>query len=728
MARFVKRFLWVVPAAVVGLARADDAPKKPNYKDDVASILNAKCNACHNQDKKKGGLVLDGYAALMQGGASGAVVEPGDPDNSRLYLLVAHEEEPKMPPNAERIPDAELDTIRNWIEAGAPETSGSVVAVKEKPKIDFKLDAAAIGKPQGEPAMPHGILTEPVVTSARPNAITALAHSPWAPVVAIAGHKQVVLYHSKTLRLLGVLPFPEGIVEVLRFTLDGELLLAGGGRGGQSGRVVVWDVKTGERVFEVGKEYDTVLAADMSPDRSLVALGGPSKVLRVYNTSDGELAYECKKHTDWVTSVAFSPDGVLLASGDRNGGLLVWESANGREFHDLRNHTAMITGVSWRLDANVLASSSEDASIRLWEMENGGNVKGWGAHGGGAEWVSFAKDGRLVSAGRDRLAKIWDQNGGQQRQLEALPDVAMKVVFTDDEQAVVAGDYSGEVRICELKEGKLMGRLAANPASVGVRLEAAGTKLAQLVAARDGLARELADLQERAATQASAEAEVMKGLHVAQRDADEAAGALAAAEGVLSQAQTDEASALTSASAADELRMGAVRQRDQALEEVRAREQALRDAETAAAATQAERERHVVSQAREALTREVDSLAAKLPAWLAAIAAARSAQAACDRTTTARIEAWTRSLPLRARAVDCQSALVSAQSAVHTSTQSRNAAEQAVAAKRGQVEAVAAEIGALESERDDLVAQRRVLDTKASNAQAAATVPARVGS
>src|SRR5262245_2129203 len=327
---------------ILGLrVAAEDGPKF-NYKDHVAGIFQAKCNACHNGDKKKGGLALDSFTGVMQGGGSGAVVEPGDPDGSRLYLLVSHQEEPKMPPNSPPIPEADLATIKAWIEAGAPETSGSAVAVKAKPKLDFKLDPAAMGKPQGPPAMPEGVLTEPVVVSPRPNAIVALAASPWAPLVAIGGHKQVLLYNWQAKHLCGVLAFPEGTIYGLRFSRDGGMLLAAGGRGAEKGLAVAFDVKTGQRLFEVGKEYDVALGADISPDRTLVALGGPGKVLRVYNTADGELAYECKKHTDWVTAVEFSPDGVLLASGDRNGGLVVWEAGTGREFYDLRNHTAMI--------------------------------------------------------------------------------------------------------------------------------------------------------------------------------------------------------------------------------------------------------------------------------------------------------------------------------------------------------------------------------------------------
>ena len=48
----------------------------------------------------------------------------------------------------------------------------------------------------------------------------------------------------------------------MKFSRNGQWLLAGGGRGGHSGKVVLWDVKTGKRVAEVGSEYDIVLAED----------------------------------------------------------------------------------------------------------------------------------------------------------------------------------------------------------------------------------------------------------------------------------------------------------------------------------------------------------------------------------------------------------------------------------------------------------------------------------
>jgi hypothetical protein len=289
-------------------------------------------------------------------------------------------------------------------------------------------------------------------------------------VVALGGHKQVLLYHVATGELLGILPFPEGTIHSLRFTRDGGILLAAGGRAAQKGLAVAFDVATGERLFEVGGEYDVVLSADISPDRSLVALGGPSKVLRVFRTADGELAYECRKHTEWVTAVAFSPDGVLLASGDRNGGLLVWEAGTGREFYDLRGHSAMIDRVDWRLDSNLLASASEDGTIRLWEMANGTQVKSISAHGG-ATAVTFAKDGRLISSGRDRVARLWDGNGAQQREFEALGDMGLQAVLSFDDTLAIAADWNGTVRVWNVADGARVADLPANPPPLSARIE-----------------------------------------------------------------------------------------------------------------------------------------------------------------------------------------------------------------------------------------------------------------
>jgi hypothetical protein len=519
-----------------GSAQPKPPVKRTTFDEHVLPILKDKCVACHGPDKKRGGLVLNNYLATMQGGSSGASVKPGDPENSLLYQLMAHTREPIMPPKSPK-PEAQvLAVIHKWIADGAPENSGSKVTLPDKPKTDFTLKAPARGKPAVPPMPPATLRRDPVVKAERDTAITALAANPWSPLVAVAGQKQVLLYHADTLELLGVLPFPEGTVNVLKFSRNGGLLLAGGGQGGKSGKVAIWSVTTGERLFTVGDETDAVLAADVSPDQSLVALGGPSKMVRVYSTRDGKLAFEMKKHTDWVTALEFSPDGVLLATGDRNGGLLIWEAANGREFHALRGPTSAVTAVSWRPDSNVVAVSSEDATVRLFEMENGGQIRNWGAHGGGALDVSYGMDGRLISAGRDRTARLWDGNGAAVRAFEAFPDLALKAVLTHDGKRAIAGDWTGQIIVYSTTDGVRLGTLTANPAPLADQIAQASRDVAEKLKLRDAL---LATSRASEAALAKATADFNMG----RKAVEDTAAAAKAAEAKLNQARATLANA-----------------------------------------------------------------------------------------------------------------------------------------------------------------------------------------
>ena len=112
--------LVLLSSAAFALAADEKAKPKVTFET-VSAIFQAKCNSCHNADKAKGGLNLATYSTAMAGGASGAVVEAGDADGSRLYELVTHAGEPKMPPMQPKLPDAELAVIKAWIEAGAPD-------------------------------------------------------------------------------------------------------------------------------------------------------------------------------------------------------------------------------------------------------------------------------------------------------------------------------------------------------------------------------------------------------------------------------------------------------------------------------------------------------------------------------------------------------------------------------------------------------------------------------
>src|SRR5207247_10385306 len=129
----------------------------------------------------------------------GQAVVSGNLDGSKLWRAIMQVEEPTMPPNKPKLPDKELEIFRKWIMGGLLETSGSKALAASKPAVDFTLKAGSEGKPDGPPAMPEDLPLEPVVHTTHANPLLGLASSPWGPLVALAGQKQILFYQSEPL-------------------------------------------------------------------------------------------------------------------------------------------------------------------------------------------------------------------------------------------------------------------------------------------------------------------------------------------------------------------------------------------------------------------------------------------------------------------------------------------------------------------------------------------------
>ena len=457
---------------------AGDA-KKVTFIDDVFPILDNKCVSCHNPDESKGGLDLSTFSATLAGGSGGDIVVSQDADSSRIYTLTAHKEEPFMPPKGTGATEKELKVIADWVAGGLLETKSSKARKSDKPKVDLN-SISATGKPEGPPAMPEHLILQPEVVADRPNAVPALAHSPWAPIVAVAGQKQILLYHSEDYDLLGVLPYPEGFPQTLNFSPNGAYLSCGGGRAGKSGNVVAWDLKTGERIIEVGKEYDIVLGADVSPDLKTAIMGGPKRNIKLWDTVAGEQINSIKKHSDWMLSARYSPDGVIFATGGRNGGLYVWEAATGYEFYTLKGHTKGVTGLDWRPDGNVLASCSEDGQVMLWEMNEGKQIKKWEAHKGGILAIAYSPDGKIATVGRDKTAKIWQGDGKAIRTINASDDIVLSVAFSHDSKRIFTGDWFGNIKVWDAENGAEVASIDPNPPTIDAQLAYSEKRLTEL--------------------------------------------------------------------------------------------------------------------------------------------------------------------------------------------------------------------------------------------------------
>ena len=88
----------------------------------VEPILRERCYGCHSHDTEiSGGLALDVRSGWEQGGRSGPSIVPGDPQASLLITAVRHGIDGQTMPPDDPLPDAEIETLVEWVRRGAPD-------------------------------------------------------------------------------------------------------------------------------------------------------------------------------------------------------------------------------------------------------------------------------------------------------------------------------------------------------------------------------------------------------------------------------------------------------------------------------------------------------------------------------------------------------------------------------------------------------------------------------
>lgn len=454
------------PAAPAEAMAADMEEKSfTNFAEHVAPIFQARCASCHNEDKRKSGLSVANFAGTMEGGSSGPVIVPGDPDGSRLLRLVMQQEEPFMPPSGDPLSAEEIEILRAWIADGAlPDKNAKpTMSAKDDEPVEDENGVFIAAKFSDTPPMPEATLASATPMPTRGVVARAIATNPRSPLAAVGGNREVLIYNLETYEILGALPFPEGDVFSLTFSVNGEILVAGGGQEGDSGICVLWNVRTGERLGTYGQAYDTVLAVDISPDHRLLAMGGPNKKVRVYAVDGGQELYKLEPHTDWIHSVKFTPDGEVLSTADRAGGLFLWQAANGRAVEQLRGHEGAINSMAYTVDSKFLATAGDDGTVRIWDTWAYKQVRSFKAHNAPVLTLDISPTGLIATSGTDRTAKLFNLEGKEQKAFSGLDDWGYQARFGKEGAVVLAGTWSGNILEWSTESGELIKTLNTNP-------------------------------------------------------------------------------------------------------------------------------------------------------------------------------------------------------------------------------------------------------------------------
>jgi hypothetical protein len=97
----------------------------------IRPVLVQRCYSCHNSKMAapKGDLVLDTKEGLLEGGASGPALVPGNAAESRLLKVLSYTDPLVQMPPSGKLPDAVLEDFAQWVSTGAVDPRASAPAL-----------------------------------------------------------------------------------------------------------------------------------------------------------------------------------------------------------------------------------------------------------------------------------------------------------------------------------------------------------------------------------------------------------------------------------------------------------------------------------------------------------------------------------------------------------------------------------------------------------------------
>jgi len=216
-------------------------------------------------------------------------------------------------------------------------------------------------------------------------------------------------------------------------------------------------------MLEGHKGWVTSIATTYEQSNLLISSSRDKHVMVWELTPDGESCGYARKalhgHGEPVADVVISSDGQFALSGSWDKTARLWDLNTGVTVRCFQGHKKDINSVAFSPDNRQIVTGSRDKTIKLWNTL--AECKYTMTEDMHNDWVSCvrfspsAKQPLIVSAGWDRLVKVWNLNNCKLRtNLAGHTGVLYTVTISPDGSLCSSGGKDGTAMLWDVNDGK----------------------------------------------------------------------------------------------------------------------------------------------------------------------------------------------------------------------------------------------------------------------------------
>lgn len=180
-------------------------------------------------------------------------------------------------------------------------------------------------------------------------------------------------------------------------------------------RVIVWDVKKGEKILswlDRDCKVEVTQIAQSPADTDIFAVGYSDGSIRLWSLESETSIVTLNGHRSAITALCFDSSGSRLASGARDTNVVLWDVVAETGVSRLKGHRDQITALSFIAlsggEATHILTTSKDSYLKLWDLSNSHCVETHTAHKGECWAMTLSSDSTvLATAGLEGELKLW---------------------------------------------------------------------------------------------------------------------------------------------------------------------------------------------------------------------------------------------------------------------------------------------------------------------------------